>query len=169
MIRPFPALVLIAACATDASDPTNTMTGPQDLSGYATAADLAALQEQLDAQAAELDELRAQLDEGMDDGEGVLVYEYEGCPESNETRSYARFGFTEPIFVISAAACQPQPLEGGGVNMFCSGGLESDNVGIGAFIVETDPDDTDGDGYVSRVTVYCDSSTDVVYITYLPG
>ena len=59
-------LFLLLACTAD-GDTGGTVTGPQDLSGYATAADLAALQEQLDAQAAELDELRTEV-AGLDGG-----------------------------------------------------------------------------------------------------
>lgn len=55
-------LVFLLACGAGGTDSANTVTGPQDLSGNATLEDLAALQEQVDQQAAELDELRGELE-----------------------------------------------------------------------------------------------------------
>ena len=92
-------LLFLLACAAQGDSADNTVTGPQDLSGYATAADLAALQEQIDAQAAELDELRSELETVI-----MPVTEIVNC-ENSSAGGTAYLRVNELVTPLSAHVC----------------------------------------------------------------
>lgn len=155
-------LLFLLACAAD-GDTGGTVNGPQDLSGYATAADLAALQERLDAQAAELDELRAELD-------AVQPLEVAAFTGVCESRGDGTFGATlyleQSIQVVGIGICTATDEDGSNA---CYGNFTMSGAELSGYELYIDPADQDGDGFIARLVTDCDGPGDTVVVTYLPG
>ena len=143
-------LLFLLACAAQGDSADNTVTGPQDLSGYATAADLAALQEQVNAQAEEIEELRSIVDEQA--AEAVIQVSATCTGDGS-----GDFTFATHIHVVQIAICQQ--VEGGAR---CYG---PDPTGIGLYSYHRY--DAAEDGVLSDLQVICDTPSDVVWVAYV--
>lgn len=143
-------LLFLLACAAD-GDTGGTVNGPQDLSGYATAADLAALQEQLDEQAEEIGELQA-----MVAAASVQVVTAT-CADEGYTEPTASFIFTAHVNVLQVEVCQA--AENG---TRCVG---PDPTGIGLY--SSYSYDTSVDGASAAVRIYCDAIGDTAQVSYI--